>query len=678
MGTGRKLAFSLTPTEGIEESDGSLTASNESPWFEIRFIHGPPAAQWIMLRYDASLLDRLCRPLLRLETREAATEIPMPAPLFGCAEWTGWIPANTIRLSISPTVFQGPFGFRLELCRPLSLAEVLWNAFWKSPLATISAIGLAMAGGMPAARSSLQRQLASWDIDRYHVWKEKLARPMDLRGLEALRRPVSLVHIRLVLVTNHATTSADLDATLASLDDQQYSNWSLCIVADDDKWKKKFTRLVPGGAKQIAFAASLSELWSDLPVDQSIVVWPLALGDCLPDYALRVLAEHVGAFPNDDVIYGDEDVGDEWGRFSNPKLKPDWSPVFHTASGYAGDALFVRPRFLTDIDSSVRCGDLGRMPWLLNDFLKSETPNVGHIRRVMLTKRSGLKVAVDASARRESGRDLIEANGEICVTIIIPTRDKAGLLKRCLDSVDLTKPLNFEIIIVDNDSVEVDTHQIFESRSRDSRTRILKVPGPFNFSNLCNRAAEISTARTLVFLNNDTVVLSDDWLLQLLSWTAQPEIGAVGARLLYPSGRLQHIGLVMGLNRHAGHIDRNLLDKNTYLQRALFPHEVSAVTGACLAVERDKFQSIGGFDEEQFPVELNDIDLCLRLASAGWKTLFVPDPTLVHVESATRGMAKGRYEFEQSNFRRRWSKVIRDDPYFHPALSLQSTRTRLG
>ncbi len=171
-----------------------------------------------------------------------------------------------------------------------------------------------------------------------------------------------------------------------------------------------------------------------------------------------------------------------------------------------------------------------------------------------------------------------------------------------------------------------------------------------------------------------------DWLANLMGWAMRPDVGAVGARLLYPSGRLQHAGLVLGLGGYAAHIDvGSEAAYKGYLDRLRVPHEVSAVTGACLAVEKSKFDAIGGFDAERYPIELGDIDLCLRLAQRGWKTVFTPDAVLTHHESATRGRSNvaERYAKERQHFLASWKDAVLDDPCFHPALSLTARRTSL-
>jgi GT2 family glycosyltransferase len=210
---------------------------------------------------------------------------------------------------------------------------------------------------------------------------------------------------------------------------------------------------------------------------------------------------------------------------------------------------------------------------------------------------------------------------------------------------------------------------------QDPRILVEKHPGSFNYAGICNGAAARTTAEILVFLNNDTQILSEDWLKHLVAHALLPEVGAVGAKLLFPDGRIQHVGVVIGLGNSAGHFGAPAADASAgWLSRHQIPHEVSAVTGACLAVERHKFEAIGGFDAEHLPIELNDIDFCLRLRERGWATRIDPQVRLLHKESASRGGATFRrlnvYAAQRRWFQERWLDVIRDDPHFHPGLSL--------
>jgi GT2 family glycosyltransferase len=204
---------------------------------------------------------------------------------------------------------------------------------------------------------------------------------------------------------------------------------------------------------------------------------------------------------------------------------------------------------------------------------------------------------------------------------------------------------------------------------------VLPRPGPFNFAALCNSGAALGSQAMLVFLNDDTAVRSPDWLSRLGVAAARPEIGAVGAKLLYPDHHVQHAGASLGIGETAGHFGAGAAEADEgWAGRHRVSHEVSAVTGACLALERRKFDAIGGFDSEHLPIELNDIDLCLRLNERGWKTICLSEVSLFHEESASRGGAKFRllkvHQKERAYFTQRWSRIVRDDPFFHPGFSL--------
>lgn len=308
-----------------------------------------------------------------------------------------------------------------------------------------------------------------------------------------------------------------------------------------------------------------------------------------------------------------------------------------------------------------------------------------------LVTHHGLSVAVDHPI---SGLDL---NGEIAaafasapmppaslspsISIIIPTRDRLELLAACLASVRPALTPQIDIIIVDNGSAAPETLAFFDQIQREPRMRVIKAPGPFNFSLLSNEGAKASKADVLVFLNNDVTAIDAAWLGKLAFLALDPQTGAVGARLLYPSGRLQHSGIILGLGGHAGHIELGL-DPNDpgIFGRAKHDHRLMAVTGACLAVERAKFEAVGGFDAINLPVDLNDVDLCLRLYERGWPSVLASEAVLIHHESASRGRHSRtpRYAGERAYFRKRWGALMRDDPHYHPALSLLVTKPLLG
>ena len=222
------------------------------------------------------------------------------------------------------------------------------------------------------------------------------------------------------------------------------------------------------------------------------------------------------------------------------------------------------------------------------------------------------------------------------VSIIIPTRDRWSLLQQCLRSIEeRTTYKRYEVIILDNDSTEPEA--IHGLNAVASKHRVLPFPGAFNFSALNNFGAAQARGDYLLFLNNDTQVVDPDWLGAMLEQAQRPEVGAVGARLHYPDGRIQHAGLVLGIGGVADHAFRGLSgDAFSYFGLATVVRNVSAVTAACMMVRRGAFDEVHGFDE-RLEVALNDVDLCLRLRQRGYLVVYTPRAHLYHHESGTRG-----------------------------------------
>ena len=269
------------------------------------------------------------------------------------------------------------------------------------------------------------------------------------------------------------------------------------------------------------------------------------------------------------------------------------------------------------------------------------------------------------------------------VSLIIPTRDGADVLATCVRSIRaLTRYPDYEIVIVDNGSVQDETKRLFAELAADPAIRILARPEPFNFSRLNNAAAREATGSILALVNNDIEVTHGEWLGEMVALAVQQGVGCVGARLLYPDGRLQHGGVVIGLGGVAGHAHRFVrADDPGYLQRLRAVHEVSAVTAACLAIRREVFDAVGGLDEE-LTVAFNDVDFCLKVRAAGYRNLWTPFAELIHHESASRGrdltpVKARRFADEYATMQRRWGAQLLNDPYYSPHLTYDRENSSL-
>jgi GT2 family glycosyltransferase len=260
------------------------------------------------------------------------------------------------------------------------------------------------------------------------------------------------------------------------------------------------------------------------------------------------------------------------------------------------------------------------------------------------------------------------------VSVIIPTRNHLGLLRTSVEGVRRAAYPRLETVVIDNDSDDPGTLDYLSTLEREGMM-VLRMPGAFNYSALNNAAVDRASGAFLCFLNNDVEMIDRDWLAVLVRQALRPEIGAVGARLLYPDRTIQHAGVFTGIGGGAGHGHRfQRADDPGYFDRARLPQQVSAVTAACLVVARDKFLAVGGFDEETFPVAFNDVDLCLKLNARGWQSLYEPRATLIHHESKSRGDDRARpnrlrFAAELAALKRKWHTDANSDPYHHPQLS---------
>jgi O-antigen biosynthesis protein len=236
--------------------------------------------------------------------------------------------------------------------------------------------------------------------------------------------------------------------------------------------------------------------------------------------------------------------------------------------------------------------------------------------------------------------------------------------------------MDADIIILDNDSTDPDTCNFLSQIGDDNRLRVIRVEGPFNFSRLNNIGVREARTEFVCLLNNDVKALDKDWLGEMLTRINEPDVGAVGALLIWPSGLIQHAGVVLGPSFAATHaFNDRLVDDSGYADLLRVAHECSAVTAACMLTRRSDYLNVGGLDEIRLPVSFNDVDYCLKLREAGKRIVFTPHAKLIHLESASRGkdLAPGpaaRFGRELGVLRSRWHQYLIDDPYYSPMLSL--------
>lgn len=393
---------------------------------------------------------------------------------------------------------------------------------------------------------------------------------------------------------------------------------------------------------------------------------PMIAGDRLATGAADAYRAAIAA-ENAALFYADDDLVDGRGLRVQPHFKPDWNSELFRHHDYLTGSAIIRPDS-ADLDAAATQAD-----WAGSLIARAAGQGpVHHVRRVLHHRASRRLAALPVTPAQV-------ATNLPPVSIIVPTRNRLDLLRTCVEGVFATRYPDIDLIIVDNDSDDPETLAWLAALPPE-RARVLRHPGPFNYSTINNRAVAQARGDLICLLNNDIEVIDPDWLAIMATQAQRPDVGAVGAKLLYPDGRIQHAGVVIGVGNAAGHAHRFVRpQEDGYFRRHNLPQFVMAVTAACLVVARDRFLAVGGLDETNFAVAFNDVDLCLRLNQRGWQSLYEPRATMIHHESVSRGhdrdpVGAARLASEIAALQRLWKTNEIVDPFHHPQLSRASER----
>lgn len=522
-----------------------------------------------------------------------------------------------------------------------------------------------------------------------------------------------------VLVPLYNTPEKFLREMIDSVVTQTYKNWELCLADGSDdkhtdvgricqeyiekdsriKYQKIEKNLGISGNTNVCFSMATGNFIGLF--DHDDVMHPSLLFECV-----KTVCEK-----DADYVYTDE------ATFTSPNLddlivlhfKPDYSPDNLRANNYIchfsmfdADLLKKTGLFRPEYDGSQDHDMILR--------LTEEAKHVCHIPKILYYWRShpnsvaadiGAKTyAIDAAKRavHDHMRDYygieveVEStrafptifqikypiNGEPLISIVIPNKDHVEDLRRCITSIEKKSTWkNYEIVVVENNSVEQSIRDYYKELESDPKVKIVTYEGGFNYSRINNVGVKETKGEYLLFLNNDTEVISSDWMEQLLMYAQRKDVGAVGAKLYYADNTIQHAGVVIGLGAHrsAGHTHYKMPREHLgYMGRLCYAQDVTAVTGACLMVKKSIYEEVDGLDES-FTISLNDVDLCLKIREKGYLNIFTPFAELYHYESKTRGMEEGeklrRYERECAHFRDKWKEQLdAGDPYYNPNFSL--------
>ncbi|EHS53102.1 glycosyl transferase family 2 [Rhizobium sp. PDO1-076] len=525
--------------------------------------------------------------------------------------------------------------------------------------------------------------------------------------IESQRKLADPLMISVVIDADGASFE-DIEFSLSSIRGQTYDRWQVIVVNPPAgfhvaKCSKSPEIFLDSRANSADFAELLLG-----PASGSFIV-PMVAGDQLSPAALTVFALGFAERPETVALYADEDRVDSAGQHFDPWFKGAWSPDQAMAQAYTlRPCALSRETVLAAASQGTQTSSLmesiyatwlwlaGQNGGLIQHFpyvlyhQKSDAPNAEALEFAQVVRESSLAIKHNLEVR---SNECVENGWRHVVwptpcpapriSLCVPTRDRHQLLSTCVEGLrQLTDWPDLEIIIVDNGSVEAETHAYLKSLAVDPRVKVLRDEGSFNFSRLNNLGAAASTGALFGLINNDLAIKESNWLREMASHAVRPDVGAVGALLHYGNDTVQHAGVVVGIGGVASHIHKGLpAGQVGYHGRVTVAQDVTCVTAACLITRCEVYRRLGGLDDRRFPIAYNDVDYCLRVRSSGLRIIYTPHARLYHLESASRGLdvsgaRRARLEQDKEAMRERWGAMIEEDPFYSPNLSNKATDCR--
>lgn len=728
----------LRPAHQIEVLDlqrGEYRSLGGTPWFDLHLESDDLDDSWL---YVEGVLQRnggsrqACLQALLPGAAGSVYRWPVTTNLRGSIREVIHLPKGFRQLRWMPTASHGYFTQSALLIHRIGLLESSARRWYRVALHRRRLHDAALPIPVELSTRWVLRDLQRayrWTAEMraevvhgtdYALWLQhqtirdrKAAAKLTTDVAQLARPPV----FSFVLDIGDATPGTWTD-TVDSVRAQQYRHWQLLLISD----KPVPVGLVEahaGARDRVHLIQRYPEQGKEGILDIAV---RLATGDfvCLVKPgdrwhadALMHLALFLDRHPDAVAVYGDEDRLDASGQRNAPAFKPDWNPDLLLSCNYVGSAVMFRRDGLVD-GGAIGNDAAGAEAYglLLRLLAQDGGVHIHHLARVVC---STPPMRLMASASPSDGpedapcvgaqyselrvlRAHLRGSGVHAymdpatsafrlhyplpslaplVSMIVPTRDRLDILRQCITSITmLTDYPHWELLVIDNGSSEPETLRYLGDLAVQSRIRVLRQDGPFNYSALNNQAVRHARGEVLALLNNDLEVIDAGWLREMVSHALRPRVGAVGAKLLYPDRTVQHAGVVIGIGGVAAHVHKFLLEDDPgYCGRASVVQNMSAVTGACLVVQTRLYRAVGGLDEQHLAVAFNDIDFCLKLRDAGYRNVYTPHARLIHHESLSRGRddtpaKRAVFQREFAHMRAVWGAKLQHDPAYNPNLTL--------
>ena len=466
-----------------------------------------------------------------------------------------------------------------------------------------------------------------------------------------------------IFISTDNTNLESLFLTIESVRNQIYPDWFLYLTSEDRLDPYLHEEVSSFGDSRIKVGNSESFHVDDwfVELDSTMI---------LHQAAFLSTASAINENQEISIVYTDHDHLDHSGNFCDPHMKPVWNADLFAAMDYLSPFVFCKKELW-----KFRMGyESDRHGFLLEATKGLSSSQIFHIPSVLASVQTGYE---DSYLKPPVRRPIYDVPvPEPLVSILIPTRDQGRMLKKCLESLyEETKYSNFEIVLVNHETSESSALKVITEFGLKENFEVVNFSGDFNFAAMINRAAEVANGDLFVLLNNDTEIFDAGWLRELVAQVSRPEVGIAGALLLFGDGTIQHAGIHPGLGGLMGHGHKHLPgDSSGYFSRLKAVHEVAAVTGACLAIEKATWFDLSGLDEENLAVAYNDVDLCLKVRQKNLKVIFTPFSKVFHHESVSRGIddtpdRNTRLQNEIQVMQERWGDMLNHDPAYSPNLS---------
>ncbi|MDH4246877.1 MAG: glycosyltransferase family 2 protein [Deltaproteobacteria bacterium] len=733
----RTHRMSLLPLNEVKVEGERFVGVGETPQFLLVSHRNQSPRRWAFISYRIKDPEFILNPRLHFDRGEGFSTVgarSLPVKDLAPGEAIVRIPYNTNRIRLDPSHQPGSFGIEAvridEVGSWLMILMLGWRTVskvWRNG----ESLSGAVFGGMRfllrnGFKVSLKKLVNPWTVDEmareqnisYSRWivRYDTPGPSIREAMAAHLAAMKWKPLISVIMPVYNTPERYLRLAIESVQKQNYPNWELCIANDKSTQNhiKRILEEYQGGDARIKVvhreknghisAASNSAL--ELASGEFVAL--LDHDDELSRYALYHVAMELNAHPEASLIYSDEDKINESGARFDPHFKSDWNVELFHSQNYVSHLGVYRTALVRslggfregyegsqDYDLALRCvaeikpGHIRHIPRVLYHWRAIAGSTAVSVDEKSYAAQTAIKALRDYFQKRNAKVEVVPGKfpttyrikypvpaKKPLVSLIIPTRDRLNMLRVALESLlEKTTYPNYEIIIMDNQSQYRETHAYFASLKRNPKIRVIPYDAPFNFSAINNEGVKQAAGELVGLLNNDVEVITPDWLDEMVSHGVRTGVGAVGAKLIYPDGRIQHGGVILGMGGVAGHAHLfSPRESPGYFGRLAVVQNFSAVTAACLLVRKKIYQEVGGFNETDLTVAFNDVDFCIKVREAGYRNVWTPYAELYHHESASRGrentpQKEARFKKESDYMYKTWGEVLNNDPYYSPNLA---------